>query len=189
MNRLQLEHVIRAASAIAGDPEIIVIGSQAIHAQFAHLPPETYQSIEADVYPRGRPELADLIDNAIGELTMFSTLFGYYAQGVSPNTAILPMGWEDRLIPLHNENTGGATALCLSVYDLLLSKYVANREKDRVFNRAVIGAHIVDETLLLKLADDLPLPIERCEAIRQCIRRDFHEAAIPRSTHSTSAPR
>jgi hypothetical protein len=32
MNRTQLEHIIRAASEISGDSEIVVIGSQAIHA-------------------------------------------------------------------------------------------------------------------------------------------------------------
>ena len=38
MNRTQLEHLIRAASQIADDPEIVVIGSQAIHAQPLSLP-------------------------------------------------------------------------------------------------------------------------------------------------------
>jgi hypothetical protein len=39
MNRTQLEHIIRAASQISGDAEIVVIGSQAIHAQERRLPP------------------------------------------------------------------------------------------------------------------------------------------------------
>jgi hypothetical protein len=33
MNRTQLEHIIRAASRISDDSEIVVIGSQSIHAQ------------------------------------------------------------------------------------------------------------------------------------------------------------
>jgi hypothetical protein len=33
MNRTQLENIIRAASRISDDGEIVVIGSQAIHAQ------------------------------------------------------------------------------------------------------------------------------------------------------------
>jgi hypothetical protein len=37
MNRIQLEHIIRAASQISGDSEIVVIGSQAIHAQMMLL--------------------------------------------------------------------------------------------------------------------------------------------------------
>jgi hypothetical protein len=39
MTRAQLEHVIRAAADIADDDEIIVIGSQAVLAQFPAAPP------------------------------------------------------------------------------------------------------------------------------------------------------
>jgi hypothetical protein len=39
MNRIQLEHIIRAASQISDDTEIVVVGSQAIHAQNIKLPP------------------------------------------------------------------------------------------------------------------------------------------------------
>jgi hypothetical protein len=38
MNRTQLEHIIRAASQISGDTEIVIVGSQAIHAQAVNLP-------------------------------------------------------------------------------------------------------------------------------------------------------
>lgn len=76
MNRTQLEHIIRAASAIAGDNEVIVIGSQAIHAQVLDPPPEALMSMEADVYPRNYPDRAELIDGAIGELSSFHETFG-----------------------------------------------------------------------------------------------------------------
>ncbi len=42
MNRTELEHIIRAASAISGDTEIVVIGSQAIHAASVSLPAIAY---------------------------------------------------------------------------------------------------------------------------------------------------
>jgi hypothetical protein len=90
MNRIQLEHIIRAARQISDDPEIIVVGSQAIHAQTMKLPLIAFQSVEADVYPRNHPERADQIDAAIGELSVFHRTHGYYAHGISPNTAILP---------------------------------------------------------------------------------------------------
>ena len=113
MNRTQLEHIIRAASQIADDTEIVVIGSQAIHAQERVLPPIAFQSAEADVYPRNHPERADEIDIAIGELSPFHGTHGYYAHGVSPRTAVLPPGWEERLIRVSGPNTGGAVGLCL----------------------------------------------------------------------------
>lgn len=48
MTREQLEHVIRAAAAITGDNEIIVIGSTSILGQFPNAPAEMLGSIEAD---------------------------------------------------------------------------------------------------------------------------------------------
>jgi hypothetical protein len=60
MDPIQLEHIVRAASQISGDAEIVVVGSQAIHAQdIRNLPPIAFQSMEADVYPRNHPERAD----------------------------------------------------------------------------------------------------------------------------------
>ena len=90
MNRTQVEHVIRVANQISSDAEIIVVGSQPIHAQSMKLPPIAFQSDEADVYPRNRPERADEIDAAIGELSPFHDTHGYYGHGVSPATTILP---------------------------------------------------------------------------------------------------
>jgi hypothetical protein len=78
MNRTQLEHIIRAASRISDDAEIVVIGSQAIHAQDMKLPPIAYLSEEADVYPRNHPERADDIDFAIGELSSFHETHRYF---------------------------------------------------------------------------------------------------------------
>ena len=135
MNRTQLEHIIRAASQISGDAEIVIVGSQAIHAQPTKLPPIAFQSDEADVYPRNHPERAEEIDAAIGELSPFHDAYGYYCHGVGPTTAILPNGWDKRVVRLSNANTGGATGLCVDVHDLALSKYAAGREKDIAFNR------------------------------------------------------
>jgi len=51
MNQEQLAHVLRAAAKIAGDPGILVIGSQAILGSFddPELPVEATRSVEADL--------------------------------------------------------------------------------------------------------------------------------------------
>ena len=98
MTRLQLEHIIRVVGAIADDDDIIVIGSQSILGQFPAAPDEFLVSREADVYPRSHPERADLIDGSIGEGSPFENVYGYYAHGVGPETAVLPAGWEGRLV-------------------------------------------------------------------------------------------
>jgi hypothetical protein len=109
MNRAALEHVLRAAAAVANEHDIVVIGSQAVLGQFPDAPDALLASIEADVFPRDAPDKSLLIDGAIGELSVFHQSFGYYAHGVDDTTATLPAGWMDRLVPIHNENTGGAT--------------------------------------------------------------------------------
>ena len=67
MKRSDLEHILRAAGAISGDNEIIVIGNQSILGSFPDAPAELLFSCEADVYPKNKPALAILIDGAIGE--------------------------------------------------------------------------------------------------------------------------
>jgi hypothetical protein len=173
MNRTQLEHIIRAASRIADDAEIVVIGSQAVHAQEMRLPPIAYASEEADVYPRNYPERADDIDFAIGELSSFHETYGYYAHGVSPTTAILPAGWEQRSIRLSNANTAGATGFCLDVHDLVLSKYAAGREKDMAFNQALVRYGCVAKTTLLNLAKALPVDDAMKDIVLRRIDSDF----------------
>lgn len=157
MNRAQLEHVIRASAAISGDDEIVVIGSQSILGQFPAPPPELCTSNEADVYPKNKPEMADVIDGAIGELSMFHDTFGYYAQGVAPETATLPRGWESRLFPVSNANTRGATGWCLEIHDLVLAKYAAGREKDHQFVVDALRHHLVKHDELLRRLMDLPV--------------------------------
>ena len=51
MNRSQLAHILRAASTIAEDNELLVIGSQAILGAFSEkvLPAEAIRSVEADI--------------------------------------------------------------------------------------------------------------------------------------------
>lgn len=173
MKRSELEHIIRAAGSIADDSEIVVIGSQAILGQFPNAPTALLASAEADVFPRNRPELSDLIDGSIGEGSAFHELYGYYAQGVGEGTAVLPAGWRDRLVPVRNSNTLGVTGLCLEVHDLAISKYVAGREKDLAFTRELATHRMTDKaTLLIRLCETkVPQALRTVVAAR--IERDF----------------
>ena len=96
MQRSQLEHLIRAAAEITNQYEFVVIGSQSILGTIGPLPPECVLSMEADIYPLHAPELADLIDGAIGELSPFLDNFGYCARRAGPVTAHLPKGLQLR---------------------------------------------------------------------------------------------
>lgn len=173
MTRSELEHIIRAAGAIAEDGEIVVIGSQSILGQFPRAPVALLASMEADVYPRSHPERADLIDGSIGEGSHFHETFGYYAQGVSPETAVLPSGWEQRLVRISNENTRQVTGLCLESNDLALSKYAAGREKDLEFTAALAMHGLTDESTLRQRLKALSVAPAARSLIAARITRDF----------------
>lgn len=161
MRRSDLAHILRAATEISDDAEILVIGSQAILAAYSEseLPAEATVSVEADIafFDDGNDEKADQIDGAIGEASIFHSEFGYYGQGVGLSTAKLPRGWEDRLVPFEWGDTGGAKAVCLEPHDLVLAKLVAGREKDYAFAGALIDRGLVDAQTLLERAEDLPV--------------------------------
>ncbi|MCK6570205.1 hypothetical protein L6V77_03745 [Myxococcota bacterium] len=153
MRREQLEHVLRAAGAITQCRDFVVIGSQAILGEHPHAPDELLVSREVDLYPLDVPALADLIDGTIGEGSPFDTTHGYYGQGVGPETAILPAGWQQRVIRVSTPATGGAVGFCIETHDLAISKYAAGRPKDRAFNRALVVHGLVErETLLSRCA-------------------------------------
>jgi hypothetical protein len=145
-----LEHIIRAAATIADDDELIIVGSQAVLAQYPDAPEEMLRSDEADVYPKNHPERWELIDGAIGELSTFQDTFGYYAQGVQEGVATLPRGWQGRLIPHRSPATRGATGWCLELHDLLISKYVANRDNDRRYCKAAAAAGLARRDVLVE---------------------------------------
>lgn len=172
MERDQLEHVLRAAAAITKEEEFVVVGSQAILGAVPDAPAELKLSREVDLFPLHRPELADLIDGSIGEASLFEDTFGYYAQGVGETTAVLPAGWRDRLVRVRTPATGGAVGWCLEPHDLVVSKYVANRQKDRDFCRAALRRNIVASGRLIELARSLPLPNDRIDTIVKAIARD-----------------
>ena len=156
MTRAALEHLLRAASAIVDERDFVVIGSQAILGQYPEAPASLLTSIEADLYPRNDPARSDLIDGAIGELSMFHQTFGYYAHGVDDTTAVLPAGWRERLVPIENANTGGAVGWCLEAHDLAVSKLVAGRDRDVQFVRVLLGQGMVDPAVVEQRLAQLP---------------------------------
>ena len=178
MKRSDLEHLVRAAGAIAQDGEIVIIGSQAILGQFPDAPGILSISAEADVFPLNRPERAELIDGSIGEGSRFHEEFGYYAQGVGEHTAILPRGWRERLVPIDNANTAGVVGLCLEVNDLAISKYIAGRPKDLDFTRELAKHAMTNADTLIQRLQDTEIAVEPLrELVLARIRHDFRFSA------------
>ena len=145
MTREQLEHVIRAAAAITRENSFVVIGSQAVLLPYPNAHPDLLVSRELDLYPAMAPEKSDLIEGAIGALSQFDETFGYYADGVGPETAVMPADWMERA-SLHY--IGDATVVCPEMHDLAVSKCVAGREKDARFVRVMLKEGMIDSATL-----------------------------------------
>ena len=157
MRRDQLEHLLRAACRIAETSEAVVLGSQAILGSYDEdeLPEAAVMSIEADLafLDDADERKAGIVDLQIGEDSMFHGTFGYYAQGVQLEVAILPLGWRDRLVVLESAGTAPGRGLCLERHDLVVSKVLAHREKDLAFARSLLVAGLVDREVLLSRLD------------------------------------
>jgi hypothetical protein len=150
VQRERFNHVLRAAAGVLGETELMVIGSQAVHASVAGpLFEEAERSVEVDIVPLDDPDgsKADLVDGSIGEASMFHESFGVYAQGVGETTAIPPDGWRDRLVR-YVEPVSGVIAWCLEVHDLWVAKAMAGRPKDREFCDALLATGAIDPDVL-----------------------------------------
>jgi hypothetical protein len=143
VNREQLEHILRAAGAITGRDEWVLVGSQAVLGAVPDAPKEITVSEELDLYAPGDEHASDLIDGSIGERSPFHETFGYYAHGVGAETATLPSRWRDRAVMVRSEATGGVTGICPHPSDLAVSKLAAWREKDRGFVAALLRHRII----------------------------------------------
>ncbi len=171
MTREELEHVIRASADVTDQYEFMIIGSQSILGPVPDPEAIFTMSAEADIYPLQHPELAEKIEGAIGEGSQFHEHFGYYAQGVGPETAILPTGWINRMHKIQNAATNGRVAYYLDVADLFMSKAAAGRDKDRDFCIALLAFDYVQSERALSLVADMPLDEEHKRRLRATIRR------------------
>lgn len=171
MRRDQLEHAIRTACQIIGHDAVVVVGSQSILGTFTEndLPVEATMSTEIDILPLGEDDadtarLADVIEGVAGEWSPFEEQHGFSIDGADPQTAILPVGWRDRLVKVQNANTAALSGQpqyigwCLDKEDLCVAKLCALREKDRNFVGALLDAGLIDVAIITRRLAEVPLP-------------------------------
>lgn len=164
MLREQLEHVLRAAAAIALEKSFVVVGSQAVLLAFPNAPAELLLSNEVDLYPALHPERAELIEGSIGVLSPFHDTFGYHADGVGPETATMPADWM-RLAKLYY--IGDITVVSPDLHDIAVSKCVAARDKDADYVRTLLRHRMIELSMLetrLRALDGSKLPVDRLVA-------------------------
>jgi len=141
--------------------EILVVGSQSVLATWdeTQLPEAATRSAEADMLIRVQngirltAEQADVVTeflNQSGILSEFDEEHGVHIDPISPNTAELPEGWEDRLVEIkaYAEDGHEVVGVCLDPYDACASKAIAFRDHDREFIAAMISADLIEPTVL-----------------------------------------
>jgi hypothetical protein len=175
MKKQQLDRVLRAAGRITGEKQFVIIGSQSLHGRHPDVADSIILSAEADLIATHNADRTEWL-NAIGALSPFHESFGYYADPVDEKSATLPSGWKTRLVTLPPGDTEGVAGLCLEPHDLAMSKYVARRDKDRVFTRELARRRIVQRKKLLALVEKTDVGDEVRERIRQYIAADFNDS-------------
>lgn len=146
LRRDDIDHILRAAASITNHRRFVVIGTGAVIIAARHIPAAMMLTPEIDLYADGLadPEpVSDLIDATIGHGSMFHRTFHYYGDGVSPNTAIMPVDWRVRATE-YTPSDGSATAICPSADDIAIAKLSAWRDKDRDWLRDAVQSGIVN---------------------------------------------
>jgi len=174
MKKRQVDYVLRAAGRITGGKQFIIIGSQSLHGKYPDVADDILRSFEVDIIAKRDPSRSEWL-NVIGQDSNFHEQFGYYADPVDENTAVLPKGWKARLVNLPEGETDGVRGLCLDPHDLALAKYAAGREKDLVFTRELVLRGLVAHDRLNALLKETAVSQQVRERIQSQMCRHFGE--------------
>jgi hypothetical protein len=135
MQREQFHELMTGAAVVCARHELIVFGSQSVHALTASPPAEVLVSAECDIWLREEPEAAARLAAELGKDSAFAKTTGVYADPLPPDLPMLPDGWEQRLVPYP---VADVTARCLEVHDLIVTKLAAGRLKAYEFIAAML---------------------------------------------------
>lgn len=176
MNLAALQHMIRAAQALAEDRDILVLGSASLLASFPALgKPESLlaSTYDADLYPDPFDELTGtMLDEALGENRAYFQRHGYHADILRGSVlSTLPRGWRERLIPV--PCCGAARAL--DPHDLAAVKLLVGRPKDLLLVRQLRAAGLLNSDVVRARCELLELPVELVPRLHANFRAVFNE--------------
>jgi len=179
MQRNKVDHVLRAAAFVTGHKVFVLIGSAALIARIKGPTPASMMvTQEVDIYAfdvDNFQELSDMIDGSLGQDSPFHRSFGFYADGVSPETAKMPLDWMTRASRYSSPACPGVTAIVPEENDLALAKLVAWREKDIDWLRTGVAHRILSLDQMEARLDRLPSPdaapsVPKIEDLRERLR-------------------
>src|ERR1051325_8702960 len=88
MQRDQFHALLKRVAAVCNRREVIVFGSQSVHALTTSPPAEVLISVECDIWLRDQPDLASRLAAELGQNSIFAKTTGVYADALPPE---LPM--------------------------------------------------------------------------------------------------
>lgn len=116
MRRVQLEALLRELARVSGSSDVVLIGSQCVHAATDNPPAEVLISAECDLLIEEGP-LSEKIDAELGPTSRFQQEHGVYVDTVPAAFPFLPEGYEQRLRVM---DLGALRARFLEVHDLAI---------------------------------------------------------------------
>ncbi|MGD0430365.1 MAG: DUF6036 family nucleotidyltransferase [Acetobacteraceae bacterium] len=153
LRRPDIDHILRAAASLSGHSRFVMVGTGAVIATAKHIPVAMMMTEEIDIYVEDTPDpdwISNLIDASIGRYSQFHRTFGYYGDGVSERTAVMPLDWRQRATEYTTQD-GLATAVCPSAEDIAIAKLCAWRDKDQVWLREAFRAGVAKTSAAEKL--------------------------------------
>lgn len=159
MRREKLDHLLRAASTVTGHRCFVLVGSAAILIRCKNIPGDMLLTPEADLYVPDVPnaeDLSDAIEANIGQGSSFHQQYGYYCDGVSAGTAVMPADWQARAVAYESPGCPGITAIVADPADIALAKMVAWREKDKAWLMSGLRSGLFDLGLMATRLPRMP---------------------------------
>ena len=174
MNLSALQHIIRAAQALAEDRGILVLGSASLLASFPELgngDTPLAATYDADLCPDPFDELTGtMLDEALGENRAYYLRHGYHAD-ILRDTVLetLPAGWRERLVSV----PGCTAAHALEPHDLAVVKLLVGRPKDISLLVHLHSAGLIEAEVVRARLDFLNIPVELVPRLHSNFRDVF----------------
>jgi hypothetical protein len=135
MTLTALQHLLRAAQALAEDRTFLVFGSAALLVR--------------------HPDLG--LDEALGENRAYFRRHGYHADVLRDSIlSTLPRGWRERLLSIPT-----TAALALDECDVAAVKLWVGPAKDLALVRFLVQSGTIDPGTLRRRIEELPISIEK----------------------------
>ncbi|PWU13922.1 MAG: hypothetical protein C5B50_18235 [Verrucomicrobia bacterium] len=155
MQREQFDQLLKRAAELCAAKDLVIFGSQSVHALTDRPPAEVLRSQECDIWLLEQPDLSARITAELGQKSAFAETTGVYADPLPPDLPMVPKGWEERLVAY---STGNVTARCLEIHDLIVSKLGAGRLKDYEFIAAVFTVKLARPDEVIRRVQTFPDP-------------------------------